>query len=114
MVGDEDCDRNLAGAEHGRKVSNVHEPIHPAHHCVACHLAVFDDRPMPEEPRKLLTFRIFAARPAAELVRLRLERQLRESEERLRDLSEEAPIAYVRTLRKSSGGAGRCWARWRK
>jgi hypothetical protein len=24
------------------------------------HLAVFDERPMPEEPRKLLTFRIFA------------------------------------------------------
>jgi formate hydrogenlyase transcriptional activator len=50
---------------------------------------------MPEEPRKLLTFRIFAARAAAELERLRLERQLRESEERLRDLYEEAPIAYV-------------------
>jgi PAS domain S-box-containing protein len=60
------------------------------------HLAVFDERPMPEEPRKLLTFRIFAARAAAELVHLRLERQLRESEERLRDLYEEAPIAYVK------------------
>src|SRR5262249_3688073 len=48
-----------------------------------------------EEPRKLLTFRIFAKHAAAELVRLRLERQLRESEERLRDLYEEAPIAYV-------------------
>ncbi|HTU20184.1 MAG TPA: sigma 54-interacting transcriptional regulator [Gemmataceae bacterium] len=60
------------------------------------HLAVFDDRPMPEEPRKLLTFRIFAAHAAAELLRLRLERQLRESEERLRDLYEEAPIAYVK------------------
>ncbi len=60
------------------------------------HLAVFDDRPMPEEPRKLLTFHIFAARAAAELLHLRLERQLRESEERLRDLYEEAPIAYVK------------------
>jgi PAS domain S-box-containing protein len=60
------------------------------------HLAVFDDRPMPEEPRKLLTFRIFAAHAAAELVRLRLERQLRESEESLRDLYEEAPLAYVK------------------
>ena len=59
------------------------------------HLAVCDDRPMPLEPRKLLTFRIFAAHAAAELVRLRLERQLRESEERLRDLYEEAPLAYV-------------------
>src|SRR5207249_3977048 len=30
------------------------------------HLAVFDERPMPPEPRKLFTFRIFAARAAAE------------------------------------------------
>lgn len=60
------------------------------------HVAVFDERPMPEEPRKLLMFRIFAARAAAELARLRLEQQLRESEGRLRDLYEEAPIAYVK------------------
>jgi PAS domain S-box-containing protein len=60
------------------------------------HLAVFDERPMPEEPRKLFTFRIFADRAAAELTRLRLERSLRESEERYRDLYEEAPIAYVK------------------
>src|SRR4029077_3321159 len=50
---------------------------------------------MPENPRKLLTFRIFAARAAGELTRLHLEQQLRESEGRLRDLYEEAPIAYV-------------------
>lgn len=60
------------------------------------HLAVFDERPMPEEPRKLLIFRIFAARAAAELSRLRLEGKLRESEQRFRDLYEEAPIAYVK------------------
>jgi PAS domain S-box-containing protein len=59
------------------------------------HLAVFDERPMPAEPRKLLTFRIFAARAAAELARLRAERRLLESEQRFRDLFEEAPIAYV-------------------
>src|SRR5262245_34492082 len=63
---------------------------------VCGHVAVFDDRPMPEEPRDLLTFRIFAARAAGELARLHLEQQLRESEERLRDLYEEAPIAYVK------------------
>ena len=33
------------------------------------HLAVFDERPMPAEPRRLYTFRIFAARAAAELTR---------------------------------------------
>src|SRR5262249_25770286 len=60
------------------------------------HLAAFDERLMPEEPRKLLTFRIFAKHAAAELTRIRLERQLRDSEEQLRDLYEEAPIAYVK------------------
>jgi PAS domain S-box-containing protein len=59
------------------------------------HLAVFDERPMPPEPRRLLPFRVFAARAAAELARLRAERQLRESEQRYRDLFDEAPIAYV-------------------
>jgi PAS domain S-box-containing protein len=59
------------------------------------HLAVFDEQPMPAEPRKLFTIRLFAARAAAELERLRYEKQLRESEERYRDLFEEAPIGYV-------------------
>ena len=59
------------------------------------HLCVFDTRPMPDEPRNMLIFRIFAARAAAELERLRMEVMLRESNERFRDLFEEAPIAYV-------------------
>ena len=59
------------------------------------HLAIFDDGPMPEAPRTLDTFRIFATRAASELERLRLEQTLRESEQRYRDLYEEAPIAYV-------------------
>ena len=59
------------------------------------HLAVYDAQPMPPEPRLLMVFRIFAARAAAELQRLRAEQRLRESEERLRDLFEQAPIAYV-------------------
>ena len=70
-------------------------PLCDSEGTVLGHIAAFDDRPMPEEPRKLLTFRIFAKHAAAELVRLRLEQQLRENEERLRDLYEEAPIAYV-------------------
>src|SRR5262249_2503910 len=39
---------------------------------------------------------IFAARAAAELERLAFEKKLAESEERYRDLYEEAPIAYVK------------------
>jgi PAS domain S-box-containing protein len=59
------------------------------------HLATFDERPMPAEPRRLYTFRIFAARAAAELERIRFEQRLRESEQRYRDLYEDAPIAYL-------------------
>ncbi len=60
------------------------------------HLCVFDENPLPSEPRKLFTFEIFGARAAAELDRLRIEQRLRESEDELKDLFEEAPIAYVR------------------
>ncbi|MGR9086508.1 MAG: sigma-54 interaction domain-containing protein [Gammaproteobacteria bacterium] len=59
------------------------------------HLALFDGREMPPEPGLLFTFRIFAARAAAELSRLRTVDQLRLSEQRFRDLFDEAPIAYV-------------------
>ena len=59
------------------------------------HLAVYDERPMPPEPRKLFIFRIFAARAAVELERLKVEQRLVESERRYRELYEEAPHAYV-------------------
>jgi PAS domain S-box-containing protein len=59
------------------------------------HLCVFDPRPMPEVPRNLLIFRIFAARAVAEMQRLQLDKTLAEKEQRYRDLYEEAPIAYV-------------------
>ena len=61
------------------------------------HLAVFDERPMPPEPRRLYTFRIFATRAAAELERLRFEQRLLDSEGRYRDLYEDAPIGYHST-----------------
>src|SRR6266436_4264362 len=47
------------------------------------HLAVLDLRPMPKEPRAEALFQIFAARAAAELRRLRAEKQVREREEKL-------------------------------
>jgi formate hydrogenlyase transcriptional activator len=68
-----------------------------------------DKRPMPEKPTGLGVFQIFASRAAAELRRMRAEKEqsrlknllekaneaLSDSEERFRDLFEEAPIAYV-------------------
>lgn len=59
------------------------------------HLAVFDASVMTAEPRMLSIFQIFAARAAAELDRVRMEERLRQSEQRFRDLFDEAPIAYV-------------------
>jgi PAS domain S-box-containing protein len=66
------------------------------------HIAILDDKPMPDSPRGIAVMRIFAARVRAEVERLRTEETLREanrrlaqSEERFRDLFEEAPIAYV-------------------
>ena len=59
------------------------------------HLAVFDERPMPAEPRRGFIFRLFAARATAEQQRMRAEQQLRASEARYRDLFENAPNAYL-------------------
>lgn len=65
------------------------------------HLALFDQKAMPEQPKLLYTFKIFAARAAAELNRLRMEEQLRLSEKRFRALFDEAPIAYVHEDRET-------------
>ncbi|MGH7243594.1 MAG: sigma 54-interacting transcriptional regulator [Phycisphaerales bacterium] len=59
------------------------------------HLFVMDTKPMPPVARNLAIFQIFAALAAGELSRLRLEHSLAESQERFRDLFDEAPIAYV-------------------
>jgi PAS domain S-box-containing protein len=59
------------------------------------HLCAFDELPMSDQPRTLTVFKIFAARAAAELDRLDLEKDLREKEDQLADLFDEAPIAYV-------------------
>jgi PAS domain S-box-containing protein len=59
------------------------------------HLCALDESPLPNEPRRLALFRIFAGRATAELDRLRLEQALRKREILLDDLFEQAPIAYV-------------------
>ena len=59
------------------------------------HLAVLDNRPMPKNPRIINLFRIFAARAAAELQRLRAEKVIREREEKLARLVNGAMDAIV-------------------
>ncbi len=50
------------------------------------HMAVVDRRPMPYDPKAIAVFRIFAARAAAELQRLRAERDVLQREEKLAGL----------------------------
>ncbi|TKB73098.1 MAG: GAF domain-containing protein [Nitrospira sp.] len=59
------------------------------------HLAVMDRKPMALERMDLSVFKIFGARAGAELERMHMEIALKDNEERLRDLFDEAPIAYV-------------------
>ena len=59
------------------------------------HLAVMDTKLMHEDSRVLSVFKIFGMRAGAELERERMDAQIKDSEERFRDLFDEAPIAYV-------------------
>ncbi len=68
-------------------------PLVDSQGAVLGHLAIFDTKPM-RNPRGLAILRIFASRARAEVERQRVERVLRESELRYRDLYEEAPVAY--------------------
>jgi PAS domain S-box-containing protein len=70
-------------------------PFLDAEGSILGHLAVFDERPMPAEPRRGFIFRIFAARATAERERMRAEQRLQDSERRYRDLYENAPNAYL-------------------
>ncbi len=74
-------------------------PLRGPQGAVIGHLVVMDDKPMAPDPLMLSVMETFASRAAVELERMRaydhLKRQFQESEERLRDLFDEAPIAYV-------------------
>ena len=59
------------------------------------HLAVLDNRPMPQEPRAEALIQIFAARAAAELRRMRAEGELKGREEQSRSLIEGVMDAIV-------------------
>lgn len=59
------------------------------------HLAVMDRKPMALERMDLSVFKVFGARAGAELERMHMESTVKDNEERLRDLFDEAPIAYV-------------------
>jgi len=70
-------------------------PLKSEEGCVLGHLCARDAAPMPLSRGQLLLFEAFGASAATELRRLHTERNARATEEHLRDLFEEAPIAYV-------------------
>jgi len=76
-------------------VSYLGHPLQDLDGRLLGHLAVLDDRPMPAAPRTDAVFRIFAARAAAELRRLRAEAALRRSEGELRRLVDGAMDAIL-------------------
>jgi PAS domain S-box-containing protein len=59
------------------------------------HLAALDTKRMPLTAEELSIFKIFGSRAGAELERKQMEAALKRNEEDLRDLFDEAPIAYV-------------------
>jgi PAS domain S-box-containing protein len=86
----EDPDIKAIGA-----VSYLGMPLKDTDGRILGHLAVIDRRPIPEEPRVLALFNIFAARATAEMRRLRAEKQVREREEKLRRLFDSAMDAVI-------------------
>ncbi|WP_373499258.1 sigma 54-interacting transcriptional regulator [Desulfococcus sp.] len=76
-------------------VSYMGVPLLDLENRILGHLAVLDNRPMPEDPKKLSVFRIFAARAAAELLRLRAEERIRERERKLTHLLDSAMDAII-------------------
>jgi PAS domain S-box-containing protein len=74
---------NDPGLRNMKACSYLGVPLKDAGGAIIGHLAVVDSRPLPQDERALSLFRIFADRAAAELSRLRAERELREREEKL-------------------------------
>ncbi len=62
---------------------------------ISGHLAIVDDRPMPDGEPVLSILRVVAGRVSTEIDRLALETRLRESEAHFRDLYDHAPVAYI-------------------
>jgi len=76
-------------------VSYLGMPLQDVDGKILGHLAVVDRRPMPDEPRVLALFQIFAARAAAELQRMRCESEVREREQKLGRLVDSAMDAII-------------------
>jgi PAS domain S-box-containing protein len=86
----DDPDLNAVGA-----VSYMGVPLKDGDETILGHLAVLDKRPLPDEPRLLTVFQLFAERASAELRRMHAEAAVREREEKLARLVDGAMDAIV-------------------
>ena len=83
------------GLRDNRAVSYLGVPLADLDGTILGHLAVLDDKPMPEDPVRQTLFEIFAGRAAAELRRLRAEREVEAREGQLARLFESTMDAIV-------------------
>ena len=86
---------NDPGLRGAGAVSYMGVPLMDLDGSVLGHLAVLDVQPMPDEPVRRALFEIFAGRAAAELRRIRVERQVRARQAQLAGLIESALDAIV-------------------
>jgi len=74
-------------------------PVRDSTQHIIGHLVIIDDKPLASDPLVVSVMTTFANRAGVELERVRafdhLHREKQESDERFRDLFDEAPIAYV-------------------
>jgi formate hydrogenlyase transcriptional activator len=82
-----------------RAESYLGVPVRDSTQHIIGHLVIIDDKPLASDPLVVSVMTTFANRAGVELERVRafdhLHRQKEESDERFRDLFDEAPIAYV-------------------
>ncbi|MCG3196968.1 MAG: Anaerobic nitric oxide reductase transcription regulator NorR [bacterium] len=76
-------------------VSYLGVPLQDVDGHILGHMAVVDRRRMPADPKAIALFRIFAARAAAEMRRLRAEGEVRQREEKVRRLLDSAMDAIL-------------------
>jgi PAS domain S-box-containing protein len=82
-----------------RAESYLGVPVRDSTQHIIGHLVIIDDKPLASDPLIVSVMTTFANRAGVELERVRafdhLHREKQESDERFRDLFDEAPIAYV-------------------
>src|SRR6266849_6267618 len=82
-----------------RAESYLGVPVRDSVQHIIGHLVIIDDKPLASDPLVVSVMTTFANRAGVELERVRafdhLHREKQESDERFRDLFDEAPIAYV-------------------